>query len=230
MDCRRVEELIPLYVEGDLGEPQAGGVRAHAQACEACRRLVAEYGASQAWLRANDAPEFDAAFVDTVRAGVMRELAAEEARRPFVERLRDWLAPRRLALVTAALAAIFVALALFVYLNRARVEHQDEQTAQDNPAPRVEKRDDVANTPTVISEQTAPLPKRRSPRRAAPRVKTPDDDAPIEPRLAVQSAVPLDNGVVAAQTEEKLRIEIQTADPNIRIIWFAPKPTETEAP
>ena len=34
----------------------------------------------------------------------------------------------------------------------------------------------------------------------------------------------------ATGSAERLRIEIQTADPNIRIIWFAPKPTDMDAP
>src|SRR5205085_2400166 len=117
MDCKRVEEWIPLYVEGDLRFAQAGDLRAHAQTCEACGALLAQYEQSQAWLRANATPMFDEAFIDTVRAGVMREITAIPARRPFVERLREWIAPRRFALVTAALMLIFIALAAFVYLS-----------------------------------------------------------------------------------------------------------------
>jgi hypothetical protein len=35
---------------------------------------------------------------------------------------------------------------------------------------------------------------------------------------------------VAANNPEILRIELQTADPNIRIIWFAPKEPNSTIP
>ncbi|HKP13833.1 MAG TPA: zf-HC2 domain-containing protein [Blastocatellia bacterium] len=240
-NCERVEELIPLYAGGDLGESQARDVRAHAQSCVACGVRVAEYEASQAWLRDYDAPEFDEAFVDTVRAGVMRELAAGDARRPFVERLRQWLAPRRLAFATAALLVILTALALFIYLGRARVGHQSDLTARQPPAPSVEKQDGTPNPATATGAKATTRPKSRTPHRVAPtlanrsrhdapRVKTPPGDALAVNQSGARPASPVDGSNAATQTEEKLRIEIQTADPNIRIIWFVPKAAEADAP
>lgn len=241
MDCRRVEELIPLYVEGDLREPHASHVRAHAQTCERCGGLVAQYEGSQAWLRAESAPEFDEAFVDTVRAGVMREISAISMRRPFVERLRDWIAPRRVILVTAALLIVFIALASFIYLSRLRVNRQDAGIAKQTPAPPVEREVERAPTPSDTNNRVDPQPKRRMPHRAAPllanrsrrevrRVKTTPDNALAQTQPAVLPVAPFDRSSAATETEERLRIEIQTADPNIRIIWFAPKPTDTDAP
>ena len=237
MNCRRMEELIPLYVEGDLGEHSASHVRSHLQACVACRARAAEYEASQAWLRAYGPPDFDEAFVDSIRAGVMRELGASETTPPFVERLKLWLVPRRLAAATAALIVIFIALALFIYSSKSRVKHQDDEVAEHQSAPPVEKLPDNQNVqpgkPQRISH-----PPRRTARRTAPliathlqrdarRVPMPQDHFIAEqPR----KAVPVDSNNAATYSQEKLRIEFQTADPNIRIIWFAPKPTETDAP
>ena len=236
MNCRRMEELIPLYVEGDLDEHSASHVRSHLQACVACRARAAEYEASQAWLRAYGPPDFDEAFVDSIRAGVMRELGASEATPPFVERLKLWLAPRRLA---AALIVIFIALALFIYSSKSRVNHQDDQAAGHQSTPPVEKLPDNQNVqpdkPRRISH-----PPRRTARRAAPllanhlqrdaRRATMPQDHFVAPPLKAMSAMPVDSNNAATYSQEKLRIEFQTADPNIRIIWFAPKQTETDAP
>ena len=49
------------------------------------------------------------------------------------------------------------------------------------------------------------------------------------PSDAVPAASKLD-GSDASKSADMLRIEIQTADPNIRIIWFAPKPSDADAP
>src|SRR5690349_16318803 len=133
MNCRRIEELIPLYVEGDLDQPSAAQVRTHLQACAACQARVAEYEASQAWLRADDLPDFDEAFVDSVRLGVMNELAAHKDAPPFVDRLKMWLTPRRLSVAGVASIVIFIALALLIYSSRARVSQSHNEQAKNPP-------------------------------------------------------------------------------------------------
>jgi hypothetical protein len=239
LDCKRVEEWMPLYVEGDLDDPQASQVRAHTQTCEACGRLMADYESSQAWLRAEATPVFDDAFVDTVRAGVMREITAMRTRRPFGERLRDWIAPRRFALVTATLMLIFIALALFMYLSRPRVNHQNELTAGQKTAPPVPERNESETA--VVPDNVNSQPKRQTSPRRGPslakraqrnsrRIEATHDNALAQAQTVAPPVAPIDLGNTAAASEERLRIEIQTADPNIRIIWFAPKPTETDAP
>jgi Putative zinc-finger len=240
MNCRRIEELIPLYVEGDLGEHGASDVRSHLHGCEACRGLVSEYEASQAWLRAAESADFDEAFVDTIRAGVMRELAAHETAPPFAERLRQWLAPRRLVAATAALLLIFAAVLLFVLASRSRVNQPEEQKAGIQQAPAVENRKESVN-PEPDGKQATNQSGPRTPHLGASlRVRHTKRDAgraakPQEHLIAQQPpdalpAVPKLDGNDASKSADMLRIEIQTADPNIRIIWFAPKPTAAERP
>jgi hypothetical protein len=69
---------------------------------------------------------------------------------------------------------------------------------------------------------------RKRVRRTPPELTQPAPNLIVqEPRAASgesESAAQTDSGAMP----EALRIEIQTADPNIRIIWFAPK--ETTAP
>jgi Putative zinc-finger len=231
MNCRRIAELIPLYVEGDLVEHELDRVRSHVQDCAACRARVAEYEASQAWLRAAEPPDFDEAFVDTIRFGVMRELAASEAT-PLAERLKRWLAPRRLAAATAALIVIFITLAFFIYQSRSRLNQHDDEMANGTPPPVEKKPDDVKPAPGAKPEAVHHT-KRRMPHRVAPliarhsrrtiqRLNGPQDHIVAQQPLKASPAVPSDNHN-AAEGDEMLRIEFQTANPNIRIIWFAPK-------
>lgn len=240
MNCRRIEELIPLYVEGDLGEHGVSDVRSHIESCEACRGLVSEYEASQAWLRAAESPDFDEAFVDTIRAGVMRELGAREAAPPFAERLRQWLAPRRLVAATAALLLIFAAILLFVLASRSRVSQPEEQKAGIQPAPAVENKQESPN-PTPDVRHATNLSERRTLHRrmtllvrhtshVAGRAVKPQEHLIAQRPPDTVPAAPKLNGSDASKSADMLRIEIQTADPNIRIIWFAPKPTDAETP
>ena len=62
------------------------------------------------------------------------------------------------------------------------------------------------------------------------RVPVPQDHFVAQQPLKAMPAVPAEGNNAATYSQEKLRIEFQTADPNIRIIWFAPKQTETDAP
>jgi Putative zinc-finger len=221
MNCRRIDELIPLYVGGDLDEHAAGDVQSHLQSCEACRGLAAEYEASQVWLRAAEPPNFDDAFVDTIRAGVLRELAARETAPPFVERLREWFAPRRLVVATAALVLIFAVVLVFIYSSRPRVDRQDQQAGDYQPVPDVEKpQPDLKSAPGA--NQTVP---RHIRRQASPRLRL----ALSRHRPEATPAAPVDASTAASQGAEMLRIELQTSDPNIRIIWFTSNPADREA-
>lgn len=239
MDCRRIAELIPLYVEGDLAQPGASRVRSHLQACADCRAQVAAYEASQAWLRASE-PDFDEAFVDTIRTGVMRELAASEATPGLIERLKMWLTPRRLAAATAGLIVIFIAVMLFRDASRPRLAHQDNEMAHEPPAPPVENKVD-GTKPVLGASKTINQPKRRTPNRAAPLLArqsrrdavgaaAPQDHLVAQHPLNVMPAAPVNDSDAATDSKAMLRIELQTADPNIRIIWFAPRQTQTAAP
>lgn len=232
MNCRRIAELIPLYVEGDLVERELGRVRSHVQDCAACRARLAEYEASQAWLRAAEPPDFDEAFVDTVRLGVMRELAASAAT-PLVERLKMWFAPRRFAAAIAALIVIFITLAFFIYQSRARFNQPGNEMANGTPAPPVEKKLEGPKPAPGAKPEAVHYPKHQTPHRVAPAIarnlrrparhlNRPQDHLVAQQPLKAGPSVPSDihNG---AEGDEMLRIEFQTANPNIRIIWFAPK-------
>lgn len=233
MNCRRIEELIPLYVEGDLDQSSTAGVQAHVRSCAACRELAAEYEASQAWLHAYEVPDFDEAFVDGVRRGVMRELAGHETRLPFVERLKGWLTPRRMAV--AALMIIFMALTLVIYSSRPRRDRDSHNQAKDLPTPGLEKNSEGLKVASEAKPDPGRRRERQAPRRALPvLVKSPRRPG-VEPRQALarqpsmRPEAPVTDGGPPTYNQEMLRIEFQTADPNIRIIWLTPKPSDPEA-
>ncbi|MBL8188938.1 MAG: zf-HC2 domain-containing protein, partial [Acidobacteria bacterium] len=65
MKCEQIEELIPLYVGGDLEPSEADDLRHHLTDCAQCRRLHEAFQASQTWLTTFAVPEFDEASLAT---------------------------------------------------------------------------------------------------------------------------------------------------------------------
>jgi putative zinc finger protein len=229
MDCRRIEKLIPLYVECDLEGDESGRVSAHLETCDSCNTLVAEYEASQSWLRLNTLPDFDDAMLDDMKRGVMRGI--DEAReRPSFFGFFTWpLMPGRAFAAVAALLIIFAVFALYIYSGRSSAVSKDSPLAEetfkpeDMPAPK-----DLKQAPGA-----SPVASNRNRKRYL--IKTTGRNRPGERpkfdrviRTQTDSTVAQKTADVPTETEEMTRIEIQTGDPDIRIIWFSPKETDSQ--
>jgi hypothetical protein len=225
MNCRRIEKLIPLYVEGDLDHDESGAVLAHLNTCESCSALISEYEASQSWLRSNMLPDFDDAMLDDFKRGVMREIDEARARPSFFNFSARPLMPGRAFAAVAALLIIFAAFALYIYLGRSTAVSNDRMVAQETAEP---EKPVVGKDPEqeyiaqprhekrIVSKATGRS--RRGERPKLDRVNTHGTD----------NAVAQKTVDVPTETEETMRIEIQTGDPNIRIIWFSPKESDSQ--
>lgn len=250
MNCNHVEELMPLYVEGDLSAAETQAVASHLQGCAGCARLSEEYGESQEWLQSYTAPAFDGAFYTGLRQNIMREIDARQ-RQPLLGRplFFEWFRQSwfvKPAFVAAALLIVFGAAMFVLYLNRDE-KNIEQQAGTDRPGQidkdsksadhnsQVQPRVPESQGPKLIAEETSNQ-KRRLVRRNVRK--------PVEEAYPVMIAEPAREPAVIAlegieeNSEEPnlpegdkaradmLRIEFQTSDPNIRIIWFTPKPTE----
>ena len=236
MNCRRCENLLPLYVEGDLTSTLAEKVSAHLEWCGKCNWLFDEYKESQGWLRSPVAPEFGDAELNAMKAGILKRVAEGHAKPSlFATLLQQWSRRQVFALSTAALiiAGLFL---LYIYQTRAKVAVPVNQVAgaqpdhpkqpdQDTPAPGPE-------TPTVADSNKRPRQPKRpyaTSKRALALAQRAVEQKDSQARSAVESIrVPtVDSSAPLASSPAMLRIEIQTSDPHIRIIWFAPKETDS---
>jgi hypothetical protein len=217
MKCARVEALLPLFVEGDLRAIRGRAVASHLRSCARCGEVADGYRASQRRLRLYGPSEVDDALLDAIRESVMKRLE-REARRPGRARLTfDLLPARRLAL--AAVAVFIAAGAILALLGeRGRDETAGEPVAARNSV------GESAVTGPGPAEVAAPgvarveRPNPERPTRTAPRVSKP---APARSRGAGTRRArrsPADE----SDPVPPQRIELQTSDPLIRIIWFAP--------
>lgn len=241
MNCQSAEQLIPLFSGGDLKSQEAERVRLHLENCAHCCQVAEEFAASQAWLSEFAAPEFDEAVFADLRASVRREIQAteERGRRSWI----DWLLPRwnpRLAFAAVAVLILLAGLAAVVYRTKPSSREttvaggEKPKTAMTPlpPTPQIEQGQAFAGVPPKLSPANRQGHKSQ---RLTPDVKALLTESPTTDLTAQSQNVPSPTTEPAANSDltasvserEMLRIELQTKDPNIRIIWLAPKSDST---
>lgn len=234
LNCKRVAGIISLYVAGDLVGAPEREVGAHLAACEACRRLAKEFAESNSLLtQACTLPEFDSEFYSGIRSAVLDKIARDR------RLLKSPLFHRRWLYATAVAALVIAAGVV--------LQHFGNSGRQTSPglalAPLVtdqpilgQVRGTGSSAPSRPSRGTPKIPSQKmlalvSPRASSGRLekvqKANTSDAAQTARdisKQIAQAMPLgetppsSSGRAAAS--QVSRIEIQTADPNIRIIWL----------
>ena len=237
MKCQRVEELLPLYVEGDLDAEVLQTVAAHLGECEQCATQAVEFNASQAWLHEHSLPDFDERFFADLKSNVMRKINQQAPRSNF----RQWLFPHlylKPVWATALMLMIVVGLAIYFSqhktMNNNPPDVASSQKTQPAAPPQNKADSNKPELPIINQINNHLAPKAQRPRFNAHtrHEKQPARKATqlTEPTyLAVDShpATTLSETTINTTTPEMTRIEFQTNDPKIRIIWFVPKTTET---
>jgi hypothetical protein len=231
MRCIESEKLIPLFAGNDLSGAQTIALQEHLESCARCRQLAAEFTESRDWLINFSAPDFNDATLDGLRETVMEEVGRIDNR----PRMLDWLAPgwnpRFAFAATLALALLIGATAVVIFRQRnspaakpgelAAIENFNKQNQK--PTQSVER--DVERQKSVVAKQASRSNKPR-PVMALPRAIVPNAIAqsihPETPATGSEIISETPNTDLAVNCE-MLRIEFQTADPNIRIIWLTPK-------
>jgi hypothetical protein len=252
MNCKDVQELLPLHVGRDLEEKRAKLVMAHVQSCAECAGSVDEYHETRQLLEKFAPPQFSEEVYAGIRQRVLHEIELE-ATPPGLSRLLESLLPPRIrwAVATALLLAVF-GFAFYFIANHANVRRDGKQLADNGSngvgptSPSIKPGDGLPPESTVKTRGPVPglaVSTHQSQRRKV--TSTVRDRAepatvnsanvgsmtaeasPESNNLAEPDAVPArDPGT----SEKTLRVEMQTKDPNIRIIWFTPQPTKQDSP
>lgn len=233
MNCRRVEKLMPLYVAGDLASGMAERLASHLEWCGRCNWLADEYRESQSWLRSTEPPEFDDSALKGLKAGVLRRIEETNARPSMLASLVQHWSRRHVFALSAAAVIIFGMAVLYVYQTRAKVSVPSPELVELNPGEETARPD----RPGLLSSTERHQPsdgrahigrahiKRRSDPALAMRAARRDESRASA--TSVAAGVPATNtNTGPGASPVMLRIEMQTSDPNIRIIWFAPKETD----
>src|SRR5207245_812435 len=137
MNCKHVQELLPLYVGRDLEERRAQLIAAHVQSCAECDGSAEEYRESRQLLQQFAPPKFNEAVYDGIRRRVLHEIRRESPESigltlpSFVASL---FRPRlRWAFATALVLAVSVF--AFYFIAKQRNERQGSRGNQLAAAP-----------------------------------------------------------------------------------------------
>ncbi|MBL8207770.1 MAG: zf-HC2 domain-containing protein [Blastocatellia bacterium] len=261
MNCKKAEQLIPLFIEADLDAAEMQQVSHHLETCAACRATVAEFEASQSLLRSVAMPAFDEAMFVEVRSAVMKRIAQPATRPAFAawwQPIWNW---------KFAFAAAVILLVVGVAIRQRGGKSIDNPVASGANVSKsdlavVRKSPDIKTPPAaqpfqprmgrkhqaqggVRGSERHPensAIKQLSPERAtivdgqiasaviAPSVTS--EAVSIFPRVdtlgfTLPPPPPAENAILPPDKNtnepEMLRMEFQTADPNIRILWLTPK-------
>lgn len=209
MDCAQAGEHLPLYIGDDLPIGALNAVRQHLRECSRCRATAEEYLATLDLVREWSAPRFDAESSERIHEAVMARL--DSAHRPSSPSTPSiWTRP-------LALAASLAVVALFVWLAMHAIRRHDDvgepRMIANDPAPAADD-----HPPSGDDERSLAAPR---PKQILGRTR--------HARVLRRSAPSAANDVAPNATAETMRIEFQTSDPNVRIIWFVPK-GETASP
>jgi anti-sigma factor RsiW len=214
MNCTYAKELLPLFITGDLSAADISAVGEHVSRCESCRSQTAEMTAARDWLKQAANPAFGEDFYDQMRAGVWNRIDAG-ANRPrwWTFMMPDWTSRPVMATAAAVLLVVagLIAIGDRKSIRPPLVPPQPVTAVLSAPAP------EVANADQRVAPQYKP---RVKPDPAAPKIAVPAPVAPIPPLGDTAEAA---SDAESIEESGMMRIEIQTADPNIKIIWLAPK-------
>ncbi len=201
--CSKIAPLLPLYTGGDLTLAKMEMVAAHLAGCIDCARAAGELKDARIWLQSFAATEFGEETLLQLRQSIRRKV---ESQKKGIERwpwLKIYWRPAVLATAVVLIAGALV----FSLWNRKPARMAKSYT----PPPVVEVQQPPVKEPDDNLAGVNAHSRRRN-LRLAHRV-----EVPAERQLAqtLPSETQPDN-------RPMVRLEIQTADPNIRIIWLTP--------
>ena len=242
MNCKNVEPLLSLYVGRDLEEEPSRLVAAHLQSCTECTVAADEYAGARQLLHAYEPPFFSDGIYDGIRKRVLNEIKREShasVSPGIFSRLFLALGQRRIGWITATLMFAISVSGLYLSRNRLPQRPNDpevlirtgELIQVGSGDVRSENSDESADSSSFSNKGPVHVDTTRRPisgkssanagtvatNRSRKLDKTMKADASTNDRV-VQRVVGVSQSTSAPAP---LRVEMQTSDRNIRIIWLS---------
>jgi predicted anti-sigma-YlaC factor YlaD len=205
MNCTAIQDLAPLFVEGDLPRRKAERVRRHVEGCPACRTLIEDFRSSQHWLRTSAAPVVDGAALDELRRAVWRQIETQpRPSRTWLGIERAWATLRRWA-SQPAVAAVAVMVVVVGSVALSRMDGLGGTRL--GPSATVASPDGEGQLEMADDPEMA---------------EASDDSERILAQASPDEVAEGEgDGAEGRADEDAVRVEFQTHDPDVRIIWFA---------
>lgn len=223
MNCKQAEELIPLYAGRDLEVKRATSVAEHVQTCAACARVADEYRQSVKLVEQFAPPVFSEAVYAGIRQRVLHEIETEAMAPSWSQTIASMYRPK---LTWAIASMLLITVSMFAIYFIATSGNDQKQLVNKSPA-KIEQPKEHSSSGPEHDTRAAPQPLVNTQRR-----KQQLAGVPQPPRkrtrgtLANRTETMVSPHRDSAALDKRLRVEIQTNDPRIRIIWFVQQDTK----
>jgi hypothetical protein len=243
MNCKQVEKLLPLFAGDDLKESRARSLAAHLESCVKCARIAVEYVETRQMLREFAPPAISEDVYAEISRNVWRTIEADATDRSHWKIFAGWLHPRRTwAMAAAVLIAISIFMVYFVARESVRppqIANRHDPAINASPEPLQSPELTSKESPVRSADSNEGSVGRRSASGLSTHRRTHRNLAidRASSTVAFSSPSPATGSAEKANTESQsdagsdrdsakiLRMEFQTRNPNIRIIWFShPEP------
>jgi hypothetical protein len=227
VNCKDIERLSARDPTFELSPKPSAQLKSHLASCDACRRfadgMTETRGVIESWREADPPKDLMA----EVRRNVLARISKENQGLSFRERW-IWLfrVPRAHIIGSAAAAALMVAASWLIRsrLQSGHIPARSEPVAiASKPAPALHSRQPEDGAAYQPEKRLTPPGARAGIRSIRPASSMP----PSAYRIGVAEAAPSRTRQPAPVLR---RIELQTADPNIRIIWLFPEKSKSPPP
>lgn len=214
MNCLKNEELLALYVEGDLVADETSRLEDHLASCETCRGFLEGLRASQAALKSLRGPAVADSALEEIRRGVSRRIDREVQGRRF--RMIPLPLPQAFRLpLAAALLLAAAGAALLLWFAGPSPAPPPVAIKAPATAERARPVETAAKEPPPgpVEKESAPpqAPEPRRPPQAAFKPEAPKETGAQEIAL---------NLLAAPSEQEPAVIRLQTDDPDVVIYWI----------
>lgn len=216
LNCKRASRNVPLFVAGDLSGDLNREMVNHLAICKECDRLAHEFRKSNSLLtEACALPEFDAQFYDEIRNNVLAKITRDGmlSRPRFGHR---WIYASAFALMLVAFAVMFVR-------GRATQNAPQDMVSTIRTAPNTASNQEPESASSLQSKDLPRKSQRPSISQKPVRMtlsRPTSQQFQSARNLSAPSGGPQVSPSELASASEVSRIEIQTSNPNIRIIWL----------
>lgn len=246
MLCLKWQEQLALYVEGDLSELESRAVNEHLHNCAACQQFFTELQQSQQLLKVFGQPDLDEAVFTQLRQAVLNKLVVSPQPR-FWQRWFALLFPLwqwRNAMAMLALVALSVASYLAYYQLRASDNRTDlVKTTSPSKGESLVNKGVISSKATTQSTQIVAINQPKAPQRSlkthsikfnqAKALRGSREQVVTDSNTSAQAnskSEPFeDTAMPDISRNTPIKMEIQTSDPTIKIIWVANSSTAAES-
>lgn len=220
MNCKQTEALLPQYAGRDLEEKRATLVTEHLQTCVACARVADEYRESVQWTEQFRPPDFSEAVYAGIRQRVLREIETQAMAPAWSQTIVGLFRSR---LTWAIASVLLIVVSMFAIYFSANRRHEGQQLADTNSGTQENKRADLPSAVNTGGEKQlfAGVPQRQR-RKRSRATSTANNFSPQPRSLPAPTLFPPNSAALT----KPLRVELQTKDPMIRIIWFVQPETK----